>query len=132
MTIGVVEEVGGGLYAYADVRVRGPTGGEIPVSALVDTGFNAYVSLPASMVEQLRLPPLGTENVVLANADTETVEMFLGQVRWRRRRRYLPVHQIGDEPSAGTALLRQFNLSIDFLPNGDVRVSSITKPTVRT
>ena len=125
MIVGRVEQDGGGLYAYADVTVRGPSGHEINISALVDTGFNSFLSLPPRMVEYLGLLPLGTDDVVLANAETDTAFMFVGQAGWRHEMRGIPIHQIGDEPSVGTALLRSLNLSIDFVPNGDVRVRRI-------
>ncbi len=125
MTVGHVEEQGGGLYAYVDVVVRGPTGREVLVSALVDTGFNAYVSLPRNVVIDLGLVRLGTDDVTLANADIDAAELYLAEVHWRQSRRNLPVHQIGDEPTIGTALLRSYNLSVDFVPDGDVQVHPI-------
>lgn len=122
MKVGIVEEDGRGLYAYTDISVRGPTGREVNVSALVDTGFNAYISLPSNIVSFLALQPLGTDDVVLANATIDTSFMFVGQVNWRQTTENVPVHEIGDEPAIGTALLRSFNLSIDFVPGGDVVV----------
>ena len=37
----------------------------------------------------------------------------------------VPVHQIGEEPTIGTALLRSCKLSVDFVPDGDVQVHPI-------
>ena len=125
MKIGIVEEVGGGLYAYAEVLLRGPSGREARLYALVDTGYNAYVSVPSEIVNHLGLSPLGTDDVILANAGTETAGIFVGEVSWGRQSINVPVHQIGDEPTIGTALLRDHKLSIDFAPDGDVQIYPI-------
>ncbi|MCY4475900.1 MAG: hypothetical protein OXC83_10770 [Chloroflexi bacterium] len=125
MIVGFVEEEGGGLFPYMDVIVRGPAGREICVTALIDTGFNAYISLPRRMVNDLGLTRLGTDDVILANAERDAAELFLGEVNWRSSRHNVPVHQIGDEPAVGTALLRQHNLSIEFVRDGAVHAVSI-------
>lgn len=125
MIVGFVEEESGGLFPYMDVLVRGPAGREIRVTALIDTGFNAYISLPHRMVNDLGLTRIGTDDVILANADRDAAELFLGEVDWGFSRHNVPVHQIGDEPAVGTALLRAHNLSIEFVRDGAVHAVSI-------
>ena len=125
MKIGSVQDGLSGLCPYVSVTINSPSGNSITQTALVDSGSNGYVSLPPIVIEALELTPVGSNIVELANAKTETVTIVSGEVALGRWRRNVPIHQIGDEPTVRTALLRSFNLSIDFVPDGDVRFEAI-------
>ena len=125
MRVGSVHDGPYGLCPYVDVVINGPFGDTVTQVALVDSGPNGFVSLPAGVVDELRLIPDGSDVVELANAESESVLLFAGAVTLGRWRLSVPIHQIGDEPTVGTALLRSFNLSIDFVPDGEIRLSPI-------
>ena len=123
MKVGSVRDGhGSGLFAYVDVNIIGPFGHSITQSALVDTGSNGFVSLPREVVDELGLLLVGFDVVELANAGSENVRVFGGEVTFGQQSRRVPIHSIGDEPTIGTALLRDHKLSIDFAPDGDLQV----------
>ena len=109
-----------------DLVIQGPLGDATTVPALVDTGSNGFVSLPPEIIDDLALIPVGIDVVELADARSENVRLFRGAVTLGQHTFRTPIHQIGDEPTVGTALLRSYQLSIDFVPDGDVRVFTIT------
>ena len=125
MKVGSVSDGLNGLQPYVDLVVQGPFGNQTNVSALVDTGSNGFVSLPPEIIDELTLIPIGTDVVELANAKSENVRIFGGAVTLGAQTFRAPIHQIGDEPTIGTALLRSYNLSVDFVPDGDVQVHPI-------
>lgn len=125
MKVGSVSDGLFGLRPYVDLVIQGRLGDAATVSALVDTGSNGFVSLPPEIVDELALTPVGIDVVELANARSENVRVFGGTVTLGHQTLRAPVHQIGDEPTVGTALLRSYNLSVDFVPDGDVQVSTI-------
>lgn len=45
-----------GREAILRVPVRGTRGQEVPVEAVVDTGFNGFLTLPARLIADLALP----------------------------------------------------------------------------
>ncbi len=125
MKVGSVSDGLYGLQPYVKLVMQGPFGAQTVVSTLVDTGSNGFVSLPPETVDKLALLPVGIDVVELANARSENVRIFGGAVTLGGRTFRVPVHQIGEEPTIGTALLRSHNLSVDFVPGGDLQVRSI-------
>ena len=53
--------------AVITIRLRCPGGQELEVDAVIDTGFNRYLTLPASLVAQLGLRFVGTAHATLAD-----------------------------------------------------------------
>ena len=47
---------------------------------IVDTGFNGYISIPATLVEESNWHFLGTEEYELANGDVVEEKVYLGKV----------------------------------------------------
>jgi len=48
------------LEAVVLLSVSGPQGKTQEIEAVIDTGYNGYVTLPPAMVERLRLPLVST------------------------------------------------------------------------
>ncbi len=65
--------------------------------ALIDTGFNGYLSLPLDVVEELDPTSIGGNAVELANASEEDVPLFRGEVTFSRKVMTIPVHGIGTD-----------------------------------
>ena len=53
--------------AVVTLPLRGPSGQERDIEAIVDTGFNGLLTLPPSFVEELGLAYLGNVRAELAN-----------------------------------------------------------------
>jgi hypothetical protein len=50
--------------------VRGSEDTEREIEALLDTGFNGFLALPAVLIDDLDLRPLGREQITLASGGT--------------------------------------------------------------
>ena len=125
MKVGFVQDGHRGLCAYAEVSVAGRSGRSVRQTALIDTGFNGYISLPTTVVEDLGLLPIGAHVVELANAEVANVLLFSGEVAIGNIVRAVPIHGIGNEPTIGTSLFKYHHLSIDFMAGGDVDFDKI-------
>ena len=53
---------------------------KISLQALIDTGFDDYLTIPKQVAKQLRLPILGQDEVILANSEQYTVDICKGFV----------------------------------------------------
>lgn len=51
---------------------------KIVLQALIDTGFDDYLTIPKIIVETLQLPLLGQDEVILANGEQYTVDVCRG------------------------------------------------------
>lgn len=88
---------------------------EIITQGLVDTGFNEFLSIPASWCKSLGVTPFGFRDYELADGSTVTSQLvsvrvqFLGQTR-----RVTAVLAEANEVLIGTQFLRNQRLTIRF------------------
>ncbi len=59
------------LAATVHLFVRGPHGQEEDIEAVIDTGFNGFLTLSPALVRRLALPHLGQSRAVLASGQEE-------------------------------------------------------------
>ena len=120
MRVGIVRDGISGLCPYAEVSVKGRSGHAVSTTALIDTGFNGYISLPSDLVGSLGLSSSGVHVVELANSAEENVDLFFGEVTLGELVATVPILGIGSEATIGTGLLRSHSLRIDFVGDGEV------------
>ena len=88
MITGVIAE---GLKPELSLIVRGPSGIEHSVNARIDTGFDDYVLLPQSVVDELQLPFLMRTPIDLADGSQRYLNYHGATVLWNGQERKLPV-----------------------------------------
>jgi clan AA aspartic protease len=84
-------------------------------TAVIDTGFNGYLSVPKSLIEQADWELLGFEDYELASGAIVREQVYRGWVIFDRRR--VEVYAVATDSSdilIGTRLLRGKRLLIDF------------------
>jgi clan AA aspartic protease len=86
--------VNGNLEATIRLLIRGPGGPEQEIEAVIDTGFNGFLTLSPALVRRLGLPHLGQSRVLLANGREELLDLYEVTLLWDasggRWRRMLP------------------------------------------
>ena len=87
--------------------------GDRTVEAVIDTGFNGELALPADLVNQLGLTPIAFVFVELADGSWHVMPVSTGRISIGGME--LPVEIVigAAEPSIGTGLLRHFRLILD-------------------
>jgi predicted aspartyl protease len=100
----------------ARLTIRGQDGSELEVEAVIDTGFNSYLALPAAMVDALDLPRHSAGTATLADGSEVTFDIFAAD--WRS----ILLSVIGNEPLVGMRLLGGHKLTIAVNPGGIVEV----------
>jgi predicted aspartyl protease len=66
--------VNSNLEATVRLLVRGLGGQEQEIDAVIDTGFNGFLTLPPALVRRLNLPHLGQSRALLANGREEILD----------------------------------------------------------
>ena len=87
--------------------------------ALVDTGFNGGLALPARHVEGLKLSLVGRERMLLASGDLHVARTYRASVELKGKRASVRVVEAG-KPLIGVALLWGYDLRIECVENGRV------------
>ena len=91
--------------------------------AILDTGFNGEMALPAQMIENLGLSSRGQAlDWTIATGDETPLAEYDGLVSWHGQNRRVVVVETGDEPLLGTSLLSGSRISIDMRTGGEVLI----------
>lgn len=102
-------------------------GSVVRVLAVVDTGFNGYLSVPRPLVERSGWRACGVETYELATGEQVEEEVFLGHVVFDgMRRTILAVRSGGSDVLVGTKLLAGRHCEFDYVTRR-VRIRKVGK-----
>jgi clan AA aspartic protease len=108
--------------AWIKLVVLGRGGRRQQVAAIVDTGFNAYLTLPPALIDTLRLSRTNTVRGILADGSESFFDMCEARVRWNRRILQIPVQEADATPLVGMALLDGCELKMEVRERGKVAI----------
>ena len=115
------------LEAVVSISVHAPKGQSETLSAVIDTGFSGFITLPPDLIARMELPYSATESMVLANGSESPFRIFKATVHWHGQRMAVPVHESDADALVGMALLYGSRLIMDIVENGPVRVEPIVE-----
>ena len=111
--------------AIVSISVRGPLGDRTEVDALVDTGFDGWISLPSRVVNLLKLPWRRRGRAALADGSEHIFDIHEAAVEWDGRLRRVPVDAVESIPMLGMALLQDQKLCVEVRPGGSVTIERL-------
>ena len=113
------------LEAIVRLTLRGPTGQQREIDAVIDTGFSGFLTLPPTLVEELRLSFLSLGHAILANGEEETFNVYGVTVVWDGATRFVEAGAVGLDPLLGMSLLNGHNLNIAVESAGPVVIQPL-------
>jgi len=117
--------VSAGWEAIVRIRVRGPTGVELLIDTLMDSGFTASLTLPHATVAALSLVRRSGGSAVLADGSVRHFNVYAAEVEWDGAWRPVLVWAVGDEALFGMRLLAGHQLRIEVVAGGIVEVTPL-------
>ena len=111
--------------AVLTLPVRGPSGQAQELDAVIDTGYDGFLTLPPSLVEELELPFRFRGRAILANGSQETFGVYGVTVIWDGQLRNIEADAVGMEPLAGMLLLDSHSLYMEVSDGGRVIVQAM-------
>jgi clan AA aspartic protease len=112
------------LDAVVSLTIRGPSGIETTMDAVIDSGFTAGLNVPATVIAALGLVPHSIGGAILADGSVRQFELFTVEVDWNGWRPLLAC-SMGDEVLIGMRLLSGYELRIAVTPGGVVEVTPL-------
>ena len=85
--------------------VHGPSGTVHEVNAMIDTGFNGFLSLPLALVTTLGLMRRSRGRALLANGREGLFDIYCVTVLWDGQQRYVEADAVDTTPLVGMSLL---------------------------
>lgn len=90
--------------------------------AAIDTGFSGYLSLPLSLITTWDLAFIETRPYSLGNNQRVDFDLYGAIIIWDGQEREILVLASEAYPLVGMSLLKGYNLSIDVIDGGEVRI----------
>ena len=90
--------VNANLEATIELAVLGSEGEKHRIEAVVDTGFNGSLMLPARLLVSLRCARIGHTRAMLADGSEKVFDLYAATVIWQGRPR--PVSSMGRKSSS--------------------------------
>ena len=119
----VLSDGAAGLQAWVTIEVAGSDEAFRSTEVVVDTGFTGWLTLPGTVIEQMRLELYGRRPAVLANGETEILDLYFALVQWHSQTRPVMIHQADGRPLMGMALLSGSHLLVDASEGGEVTIA---------
>ena len=113
------------LNAVIQLPLVGPLGQRQEVEAVIDTGFNGYVTLPPSLISQLGLKRRGRGRALLADGSIALFDIYAVTVIWDGVSRTVEVDAVDVGVLAGMSLLRGYRLHIQVTDGGHTQIEPL-------
>jgi clan AA aspartic protease len=111
--------------AMIRVTIEGPSGQQLEVEAIIDTGYTGSLTLPSRYVASLNLRRRGRGRAILADGSEVRFPVYEAIVHWDGSPLKLPVDQADTEPLVGMTLLYGSDLHIQVIDGGSVTIQPL-------
>ena len=107
------------------LKVRGPAGQEEEVEAVIDTGFDGFLSLPPALIARLQLAWRRRGRALLADGSESVFDIHEGRVLWDGQLVRVAIDAADMVPLSGMSLLEGFELTVQVRTNGRVTLMAL-------
>ena len=111
------------LEAWIEVNIQDRRGKSHLVQAILDTGFNGFLTLLAAWLLDMDLEFSGQNHVTLADGSEIVSDVFIAIVHWNGQWITIDVEAADTDPLIGMSLLRGYDVRLRVEPGGEVLVS---------
>ena len=111
--------------AIIELEVIGSNQRTEKVEAVIDTGFNGYLTLPNDLINYLKLQRAGSRYVTLGDGNVVVLDMYLAMVLWHGQQREVLALQADGGPLIGMSLLYGNRVMLEVVENGAVTIDSL-------
>ena len=112
--------VNGNLEATIRLVIRGSGGQEQEIAAVIDTGFNGFLTLSPALVRQLGLPHIGQSRVLLANGREEILDLYEVTLLWDGQWRTVETDATDTDALVGMSLLYRYSIYVEAVTGGQI------------
>ena len=116
--------VNAALEAVVSLTVQGPSGQSREIEAVVDTGFNDFLTLPSAFAAELGLAYRNRGQMILADGSEATFDIYGAALLWDGESRHVYVYAADATPLVGMRLLDRHILNIEVEDGGSVVIQA--------
>lgn len=93
--------------------------------AIVDTGFNGWLSLPPDLITQLTLTWKRRGRAILGDGSECIFDVYEAVVAWDGTLLTIPVDEADSEPLVGMSLMEGYQLTMQVFEGGQVELRKV-------
>jgi len=98
----------------------------VSIQAVVDTGFNGYLTLPLNVLNALGASAAGTRRAELGDGNLVELDVYVVRVKWHDEDRDVLSLQAEATPLVGMSLLWGSRVGFDAQDGGEVSIDAIS------
>ena len=95
------------------------------ITAVIDTGFTGFLSLPIAAIRELELSWSYRDRATLGDGSEVLFDIYDGMVIWGGQYREIEINAAETEPLIGMSLLRGYRLQVDTVQGGLITISEL-------
>jgi clan AA aspartic protease len=95
------------------------------ITAVIDTGYTGFLSLPSEIITELNLSWTGIDRGTLGDGSEVTFEVYAAKVIWDGEYRDIPINEAETDPLVGISLLYGYDLHIQTVEGGNVTIKRL-------
>jgi clan AA aspartic protease len=122
MIIGIVRD----LEPIIPLSICGSDGKVYTQDAIIDTGFDGWLSLPSDLIEQLNLTWKRRGRAILGDGSECVFNVYEAVVVWDGDILTIPIDEADSEPLVGMSLIEVYQLIVQVFEGGSVNISKVT------
>ena len=111
--------------ALVSLSLHGSQGEEHAVEAVIDTGYNGFLTLPPDLIELLAFPYLRSSRAILGDGSTIEFDIHEATLMWNGRLQRIPVDAADVNPLLGMGLLYGHELNIEVVEGGNALIRAL-------
>jgi clan AA aspartic protease len=107
------------------LSICGSNGKAYTQEAIVDTGFNGWLSLPSDLIAELNLEWKRRGRAVLGDGTECVFDVYEAVVVWDGNMLTIPIDEADSEPLVGMSLMEGYQLTVQVFEGGHVELSKV-------
>ena len=112
--------------AVIRLLVRADNNREETIEAVIDTGFNGFLTLPMSLISSLALSFAGTTRTTLGDCSEVRIDVFEATVLWENQERHVTVLATQGDALVGMAMLFGYRMTLEVEDGGAVVIEALS------
>jgi clan AA aspartic protease len=123
MIIGIVHD----LESIIPLLVCDSNGKIYTQDAIIDTGFDGWLSLPPDLIKQLNLSWKRRGRAILGDGSECVFNVYEAVVLWDGDFLTIPVDEADSEPLVGMSLMEGYQLTVEVFEGGCVELRNVNR-----
>jgi clan AA aspartic protease len=107
------------------LSICGSDGKVYTQDAIVDTGFNGWLSLPPDLISELNLKWKRRGRAILGNGTECVFDVYEAVLVWDGNMLTIPIDEADSEPLVGMSLMEGYQLTVQVFEGGHVELIKV-------